>query len=78
MRWTSVKDAVPKENGKYVIFYTLNKFGKGEEGYKIIRWRLSTNPKRKNKIFGFWGNCDRFFSDRITHWMPLYEPTKDT
>lgn len=73
MKWISVKERLPTRAGLYLVFYTRDKHGRGEDGHKLVRWKLSRRKDLMGTGAGFWGNSDYFYQ-RITHWMPLSQP----
>lgn len=61
MKWISVKDRLPKEDGWYLV-YTR---------YIIVPPRVV--QYKKDAEYPFIG----FYQNDITHWMPLPEPPKE-
>ena len=62
--WTSVKDRVPKNSGRYLVVHK-NKYGGS----------VSTNIETYIKCrVGEWWSNDYVYD--VTHWMPLPEPPK--
>ena len=66
MKWISVKEKLPKKEGKYLI-YTKNL-----TGYKPLEENIFIAIFYCNDwIFKYWEDND------VTHWMPLPEPPKE-
>ena len=76
MEWTSVKDKLPSENGKYLVsrVTVLGAF------IDIIRYTLSYEdpcdftPHLKGRAIWYtYGDVEDYEVNGVTHWMPLPE-----
>jgi hypothetical protein len=83
VEWISVKDRLPKTNGKYLCtsYYKstnslhINLYWFTKDFYKLDRFDFSD----KKGVGGFWDSDDEWgicHHENVTHWMPLPEPPK--
>ncbi len=66
MEWISVKDRLPEEDSKILVF----------EGYGIFLASYEFNEYQK-KMFFYEYSTGKMFWDHVTHWMPLPELPKE-
>ena len=61
--WKSVKNELPRENGRVLVYIKSKEMGKPFIG---IAWYDKESTE--------WGLVMQGWADSITHWMPLPEP----
>ena len=64
-KWISVKDALPKDAGTYIIV----------DCYGIVRSRHFC--KGQGRFAGYWHANNSAKYGNPTHWMPMPEPPKE-
>lgn len=80
-QWISVKDRLPKKEGKYLCtsYYKstnslhINLYWFTKDFYQLDRFDFSD----KKGVGGFWDSDDEWgicHHESVTHWMPLPEP----
>lgn len=83
MKWISIKDRLPTENGSYL---TCSKFGNTRFVwiYDFATNLSDIDSDFEDKNYGGWWECydcegSQEFDEvtDITHWMPLPEPPKN-
>ena len=77
--WISVKDGLPDEDGKYLVFEqsggrtvtSVLRFAK--DARKVDRYDFS---RRKNAWYEYDSEWGHYIVNSVTHWMPLPKPPK--
>ena len=78
--WISVKNRLPEEDGKYLVFEQNN----GRTNTSILRFakdarkvdRYDFKSRWKNAWYEYDSEWGHYTVDSVTHWMPLPEPPK--
>ena len=78
--WISVKDRLPDEDGKYLVFEQSG----GRTNTSILRFakdarkvdRYDFNGRWKNAWYEYDSEWGHYTVDSVTHWMPLPQPPK--
>ena len=76
--WVSVKDRLPEEDGKYLVFEQNN----GRTNTSILRFakdarkvdRYDFKSRWENAWYEYDSEWGHYTVDSVTHWMPLPEP----
>ena len=79
-KWISVKDRLPDEDGKYLVFEQSG----GRTVTSILRFAKDARKVDRYDFKGRWKNAwyeydsewGHYTVDSVTHWMPLPEPPK--
>jgi hypothetical protein len=78
--WISVKERLPEEKGKYLVYN--GGFAVGV-GYMKVAWFTHRYDGVEEHLLGrtMWYDYDSEYGDyeirSVTHWMPLPEPPKE-
>jgi hypothetical protein len=78
--WISVKDRLPEEDGKYIVFEQSG----GRTNTSILRFAKDARKVDRYDFKGRWKNAwyeydsewGHYTVDSVTHWMPLPQPPK--
>ena len=78
--WISVKDRLPEEDGKYIVFEQSG----GRTNTSILRFAKDARKVDRYDFKGRWENAwyeydsewGHYTVDSVTHWMPLPQPPK--
>ena len=78
--WISVKDRLPEEDGKYLVFEQSN----GRTNTSVLRFAKDARKVDKYDFKGRWKNAwyeydsewGHYTVNSVTHWMPLPKPPK--
>ena len=76
--WISVKDRLPEEDGKYLVFEQNN----GRTNTSILRFakdarkvdRYDFKSRWENAWYEYDSEWGHYTVDSVTHWMPIPEP----
>lgn len=80
-RWISVKDRLPEEDGKYLVFEQNN----GRTNTSILRFakdarkvdRYDFKSRWENAWYEYDSEWGHYTVDSVTHWMPIPEPPEE-
>ena len=80
-KWISVKDRLPEEDGKYLVFEQSN----GRTCTEVLRFAKDARKVDKYDFKDCWKNTwyeydsewGHYTVNSVTHWMPLPQPPKE-
>ena len=77
--WISVKDRLPKKNGKYLCYNICLIGGIGIFSFAKNLKKVGINDFmfRKSGWYAYDSECGFYEVSNVTHWMPLPEPPKE-